>query len=68
MAVKKVNLQCPYCGSTEFVRGERSGAYGHVAGPKGFLGTWHPIQFQICKRCGTIVREFIAHPEKLPDY
>ena len=68
MAVKKVTIQCPHCGCTEFVRGVRSGAYGLVANPKHPLGAMYQIQFQICKRCGTIVREFMAHPEKLPDY
>ena len=68
MAVKKVKQPCPYCGGTEFVRGVRSSAFGLVANPKHPMGAMYPIQFQICKRCGSIVREFIAHPEELPDY
>ena len=69
MTVRKIKTVCPYCGGTEFVRGGigNSGAaaryktvYAANAGQR--------IQCQICKNCGTVIREFIVHPEKLPDY
>ena len=69
MAVKIFrDFRCPYCGGTEYVRGWKGGVYGQVVNLKHLLSTQQTIQFQICKRCGTIIREFIANPEELPDY
>ena len=66
MAVKKVKQPCPYCGNTEFVRGMYSRK--QIFRPKNPLGTYYTVQVQICKRCGSIIREFIANPEQFPDY
>lgn len=66
MAVKKVKMTCPYCGSEEFVRGALTHKLVHD--PLRPIGTSYTVQVQICKRCGSIVREFIANPEKYSDY
>ena len=66
MAVKKVKSICPHCGGREFVRA----AYAHkqVYHPMKPISTYHTVQVQICKRCGSIVREFIMNPDAFPDY
>ena len=66
MAVKRVNEKCPHCGSTEFVRG----AYPRkqVYHPKKPISAYYTVQVQICKKCGSIIREFITNPEAFPEY
>ena len=66
MSIQKVKIECPYCGSGEFVRGLVSGM--SLQHPKQPFGARHIVYCQICKRCGTIVRKFIANPQELPDY
>lgn len=66
MPVKKVKIVCPHCGCEEFVRG----AYPQkqVYHPMKPLSTYYTVQVQICKRCGSIVREFVMNPGAFPDY
>ena len=66
MGIRKVIMVCPYCGSKEFVRGALT--HKTVHDPKRPLSTYYTVQAQICKRCGSIVREFIADPEKFEEY
>lgn len=66
MSVKIIRKPCPYCGCEEFVRGVLTAQ--RMMHPKRMLSTTYAVQCQICKRCGTIVRKFIASPDAFPDY
>lgn len=67
MAVKKLkNLRCPFCDGTEMVKGLSSRFV--LNEEKVSYGDRHPIFCIICKNCGSIVREYMTAPEKLPDY
>ena len=75
MAVKNIqDLRCPYCGSTEFVKGRRAdGAYYRPfivplkRNRKPFsLRSYSQISICVfCKKCGSLVREYIRKPELL---
>ena len=78
MAVKKIqNLSCPFCDSTEFVKGKRSdGLYyrpfivplKRVKKHTSFFTLQSYTQITICvfcKQCGSLVREYIRNPELL---
>lgn len=66
MAVRKIKPPCPYCGGKEFVRGAY--ARKQVYHPKKPLGAYYTVQVQICKNCGSIVREFITDPKYFPEF
>ncbi len=78
MAVKKLkNFSCPFCGSTEFVKGRRSGGlyYQPLILPFKVYHTplfslHRPAAEQIticvfCKECGSLIREYIENPAAL---
>ncbi len=84
MAVKKLkNLSCPFCGSTEFVKGRtiatgRFGFQGAGAIAYKFIAplrsnlfdfrlTTQPEICVYCKNCGSLVRQYITNPELLED-
>lgn len=67
MAIKKLkDYQCPYCGSTRFSRGRMLNRF--VQKSTDPLSYNQIVYAQICRRCGTILREFIVNPEDLPDF
>lgn len=66
MAVKKIRTVCKYCGGTEFVRGKVWNKI--IRGGDALTLDNMVVCAQICKHCGTILREYIVNPENLPEY
>ena len=67
MAIQKIKItECPFCGGTEFVKGAESGRNVYVpdSSALGRQVIWH----QICRNCGTLIREYVQAPEKLKEY
>ena len=78
---KLKKLSCPFCGGTEFVKGRTvaagmAGFQGSSSSVliaplqyKGKLLDFHKVtQLEIhvyCKNCGSLIREYIRHPELL---
>ncbi|MBQ9906359.1 MAG: hypothetical protein IJM46_06290 [Oscillospiraceae bacterium] len=82
MAVKKLkNLSCPFCGGTEFVKGRtitHGMAGGHSTGSSALIAPLRSTLFNFrvtaqteirvyCKNCGSLVRQYITHPEMLEE-
>lgn len=57
--------RCPHCGSDDLKRYKQAG-YGHVYPMKGILRIGgQTLIHLICRRCGTVVRSYVEHPETL---
>ncbi|RRD31946.1 hypothetical protein EII38_04120 [Streptococcus minor] len=59
----KIQLICPYCENTTFVVGKTNKTYGGVGKSMNFPN--QPICHDICEQCGSVVRTYVEHPEKL---
>ena len=53
---------CPYCGGTEMIETLLSNTAVY---PKGSPFHTVPLLQTICRRCGSVVRSYVADPEKL---
>lgn len=61
--MKEINVQCPFCGGTEFVEGKVN-AYNGVKITMG-LHRQGDVLAVVCRDCGSIVRWHISDVEKL---
>lgn len=60
--MKEIKIdKCPYCDSTEFVKGSQAG-YASMNPQHGLLGS--SIEHTICKECGSIVHSRITKPNR----
>ena len=56
---------CPFCGNNrEFVTGKQVNE-SNVVKNKVFTIGGQALYHIICLKCGTVVRSFVSHPEKL---
>ena len=62
--MKKVRITvCRYCGGTEFRTAFQTG-YGSLESAESFL-KFTKIYHTICRDCGSVLRSYVADPEKL---
>lgn len=56
---------CPYCGCEDLTRYKHTG-YGQIYPMKSLLRTGGQTLIHIiCRRCGTVVRSYVEHPDTL---
>ncbi|EJN94485.1 hypothetical protein ACVRWL_00405 [Streptococcus ratti] len=56
---------CPYCGGIQFVTAKQNKGYAGISRSGSATSLGQSICLEICKNCGTVVRFFVEHPEKL---
>ena len=62
--MKKIKIdKCPYCDSTEFVKGTQFG-YAAMLPQRGLLSLGSSIEHTICKECGSIVHSRVTKVER----
>ena len=57
--------KCPWCGSDKMVYGVQTDRGRVNPAKKVTLSAGENVIHVICKECGTIVRSYVQHPEKL---
>lgn len=58
--------KCPWCGCEDMVKGVQA-AYANVMSDRFKVGVGQKLHHIICKNCGSVVRSYVEHPEKLDE-